>query len=351
MQISITRLVAVSVVLLLTAGCAVGVATPLDPAHADRAPASGSASDGIAELGHSDHAGHEHADGELRLAAPTGEDMRRELSSTPYHGHIAGGHGHGHAPRRLLRTNLRRGWCAPAEHSHASACGTPLVHGLLTEPAFLGRDLFFDVTIADGETQIEAEIEWSLTKRIGLIAELPYTEADTSGVGDAGLGIRALLVEERRFLFSASMEAELPTGSESRGLGSGSVALGANLHTWVDLGSWVTLQTVSGLEHVPDGSQTAFTWSAVLAKSFRTAPLLRFSSRGGHDHGPATFNLLAEIQGATALSQNAGTTEGRWLLGASYRLARDIDVRGAFSQSFGGDEEEDAWTVGFNLLF
>jgi hypothetical protein len=203
------------------------------------------------------------------------------------------------------------------------------------------------VTRSADETEVEAEIEWSLTRRLGLIAELPYTNADESGFGDAGVGLRALLVEERRFLLSASTEVEIPTGSERRGLGSGNVALGANLHTWTDLGSWVTLQTQVGIEYVPDERESEFGWSVTLAKSFRASPLIRTCAPGHDDHGPTAFSLLAEIQGLTALNGDTGATEGRWLLGSSYPLTRRLDLRAAFSRSFGSDEDKEAWTLGF----
>ena len=132
-------------------------------------------------------------------------------------------------------------------------------------------------------------------------------------------------------------------------MGSGNVALGANLHTWTDLGSWVTLQTQVGLGYVPDERESEFAWSATLAKSFRACPLIRTCYRGHDDHGPTVFSLLAEVQGVTALSGDTGATEGRWLLGASYPLTRSLDLRGAFSRSFGGDEDEEAWTLGFIL--
>jgi hypothetical protein len=61
---------------------------------------------------------------------------------------------------------------------HANPCGTPFVHGFLTEPAFLGRDLFVDMTRSGDETEAEVEVEWSLTRRLGLVAELPYIDAD-----------------------------------------------------------------------------------------------------------------------------------------------------------------------------
>lgn len=270
-------------------------------------------------------------------------------SSDAGQGSLFASHEHDPALPRLLRRELWRGWCEPPAHAHLGGCGTPYVHGFATEPAFLGRDIFLDVTRAAEELELEAELEWSLTRRLGLVAELPYVDADEAGFGDAGIGLRALLVEERRFLLSASTEFELPTGSERRGLGSGNVALGAHLHTWADLGYWVTLQAQAGLGHVPAQEETEFAWSATLAKSFRAHPLIRTRHDGHGDHGPTVFSLLAEVQGLTSLSEETGSTHGRWLLGASYPLTHRLDLRGAFSRSFGGDEDEDAWTLGLIL--
>ncbi len=89
-----------------------------------------------------------------------------------------------------------------------------------------------------------------------------------------------------------------------------------------------------------------FTWSVALAKSFPACPLISTPAGGHEDFGPKTFSLIAEIQGLTALSGATGT-EGRWLLGASYPLTRSLDLRGAFSRSFGGDEDEEAWSLSF----
>jgi hypothetical protein len=87
----------------------------------------------------------------------------------------------------------------------------------------------------------------------------------------------------------------------------------------------------------------------MLARSFRSGPLIRRGPSECHDHGPSAFSLLAEIQGSTALSGDTGATEGRWLLGGSYPLTHRVDLRGAFSRSFGGEADENAWTLGFIL--
>ncbi len=283
-----------------------------------------------------DHA-HEHgARGELRdaIAAPHAD-------------------GDGHARPAPLRTNLTCGWCAPFDHSHRSHCGTPYVHGFLTEPAFLGTDLILGVARGDEETEVEAELEWALTRRLGLIVETAWIDAEERGLGDSAIGVRALLVEERRFLLSVVGELEIPTGSEPRGLSEGHVAIGASLNTWIDLGSWFTLQTVVGIEHVPDEDETELGWGLTLAKSWRARPLICNRACGNAEHHRPIWSLIAEIAGDTALEgeEDTGETEGQWLLGAAYPLAYDVDLRAAFTRTFGGEEDEDAWILGVIVHF
>ena len=63
------------------------------------------------------------------------------------------------------------------------------------------------------------------------------------GLGDIALGYKRVLTRSlsRGNIFSLTGEFVLPTGSESRGLGSGEVALAPSFSTWLDLGHWLTL--------------------------------------------------------------------------------------------------------------
>ena len=84
-------------------------------------------------------------------------------------------------------------WFDPWEHAHFRE-GTPLEHHFDLEPAFLGRDLIVDysgLTFAEeSEHEIELELEWALSNRIGFIIEQPYiisdpdTGSESSGLGD-----------------------------------------------------------------------------------------------------------------------------------------------------------------------
>ncbi len=311
-----------------------------------RAPAAGP-QEGDTHAGH-DHSGHDHDHDHDH-----GHEHAHEAegASGDLRGHIHAGHEH--ERKAPLRMNLACGWCDPYDHFHESHCGTPYVHGFMSEPAFQGTDLILGVTSSEDETEVEAELEWALTRRVGLIAELPWEDGDARGIGDAALALRVLLIEERKFLLSVLAEVEIPTGSTRQGLGEGHYAVGAGFLTWHDLGHWITLQSAAVLEHVPDEDETGLHWGLTLAKSFRARPLIGNCTCGLDEHRRPVWSLLAEVSAETALEgeEEAGETEGAWLLGASYPLAYDVDIRAAFRRTFGGDEDESAWTLGCIIHF
>ncbi|MCA9314882.1 MAG: hypothetical protein KDB73_05275 [Planctomycetes bacterium] len=252
---------------------------------------------------------------------------------------------HRHDDRPLLRTDLRRGWFECFEHVHEGRCGTPMVHAFLTEPAFLGRDLIVGAELGEDEREVEAEIEWALSRRLGLVVEVPWIDAESTGFGDPALGLKALLVEEERALLSASIKVEVPMASTSSGLGSGSWAYGAGLHGWFDLGSWTTLQTYLGVEHLPAEDETELVWSLSLGKSLGWHPFLGDCGSAQHDHGPTSVTLMAEVAGVAPLGSSDDDLSGRWLLGASLPLSRSLDLRGGFTRTWGDTEREEAWVV------
>lgn len=243
-------------------------------------------------------------------------------------------HDHDHEATPPLGFDLSEGWFDPWLHRHSSHSGTPLVHAFLTEPAFLGREIFLSYTDQGAESALEAEIEWALTRRLGLIAEGGYVDSSVSGgFGDTFVALRALLVEKERFLFSVSGEARLPTGSARKETGTGEWGWAAIAHGWLDLGGWFTLQGTVGYEEVPAVGESVVLWSAAFAKSFPVAPLFK-GRRDPHGFVPA-LSLLAEVAGED--------DEGLWLLGVTYSIAGDFDVRAAYNRSFPG---EDGWTIG-----
>ncbi|NIP98987.1 MAG: transporter, partial [Akkermansiaceae bacterium] len=70
--------------------------------------------------------------------------------------------------------------------------------------------------------------------------EDPDGEPSVSGFGDLAIVPRIVLCEHERFLLSANLEIELPTGSNDLGAGQ-EWHLAPFITTWADLGHWWTL--------------------------------------------------------------------------------------------------------------
>jgi len=219
---------------------------------------------------------------------------------------------------------------APADHRHFTRRGTPLVHLFLVEPAVLHRDIFLDYRIGNNvdrntdEQELEIEIEWALTRRLGLIIEAPYlglnpdTDPNTSGFGDFAVAGRALLVDGETFFMSANLAVGIPTGSVSRGLGGGEVTIAPSVTTWHDLGNWTALHTQFGTEVGTQSGDTELIYGLALTHSFQGPVLFPFLDRAdnghdhhghddhGHDHGqsfqPGFTSFILEMTGASGLS-------------------------------------------------
>lgn len=244
----------------------------------------------------------------------------------------------------------------PPSHTHFTRRGTPLVHLFLTEPATIHQDLFLDYRIGnnfDGSTdeqELELEMEYALTKRLGIVLEVPYvglnpvTDPNTSGFADIAVAGRALLVDRDTFFLSANLEVEIPTGDSDRDLGRGEVALAPTITTWLDLGNWTVLHGQFGPEIGLDSGDTEFIHHLALTKSFQGPVLFgrgcrcgrNFSgSNGGDEHEehedhfePGFTSLILEMTGVTGLSgDEAGQTFIELLPGIAYTPVERIEFR------------------------
>jgi hypothetical protein len=287
------------------------------------------------------------------LAALAGCRSARTLGS---HAHGEGDHGLGpdrHAPHEPahdehlhaepLHGRLCYGWLACPEHAHASRCGAAYVHAFGLEPAFLGRDLLLTVERADGETSLEAELEYALTRRLLMVVEAPWHWTDEEdGQGDVGLGLRGLLYESNRLLTSAQVALEAPT---ARGdLGANEWRLAPSLLAWADLGRGFTAQAGLTCDLGLEGGTAEGRWDLAFAWSRPCSPL--FGGCGGHAHGFAS--LLAEGHGLYALEGvERGPLAHGLLLGVSLPLHRTLDLRAGWTVTW--EEGEDAvtgWVLG-----
>ena len=239
-------------------------------------------------------------------------------------------------------TSLTEHWLDPWPHTHFSRQGTPFVHLFLTEPAFLDRDLFLDYRIIRGadenEMELEAELEWAFTRRIGLVIEAPYRLLDPEGApnengfGDMAIAPRVLLVDTERFLLSGNLEIGIATGNERRGLGSGETSLSPTFSWWYDLGKWVTFQGQIGTEHALDSGDAEFLWKAAITYSL-LGPTLPGTSSGVSTHGgrhfpPGLINFITELTGRTPLNgEQEGRSTAEILFGVSYLLTSEWEIR------------------------
>ena len=245
---------------------------------------------------------------------------------------------------------------APASHGHFTRLGTPLVHLFLTEPAVLHRDVFLDYRVGnnfDGNTdeqELEFEMEYALTKRLGMVIEVPYVglnavaDPNTSGFADIAVAGRVLLFDRDAFFLSANVEVEIPTGDSDQDLGRGEVALAPTITTWLDLGSWTALHGQFGPEIGLDSGDTEFIHHLALTTSFQGPVLFgrgcrcgrNFSwANGGDEHegheehfAPGFTSLILEMTGATGLSgDEAGQTVIDLLPGIAYTPVERVEFR------------------------
>ncbi len=266
----------------------------------------------------------------------------------------------------------------PWPDQHASPLDTPYVHPFFAEPAYLDRDLLIDYHVTSGvdgeadEQVVEFELEWALTKRLGILLEMPVVANDpfagpsAEGIGDIAVGGRALLIDAPRFLLSAFIEVEIPTGDADRGLGEGEAKFFPAALWWVDLGKWTTFQGQFGPEIGLESGETEFLYFMAVTKSWQGPVMFDHACRcmkcghcsgwsrehygehaghngnghddhngngNGHDHNdhshhaPGLVTLYMEAVGVTPLGLMAEPTQFEGVLGVGYALTEDWELR------------------------
>ena len=236
--------------------------------------------------------------------------------------------------------DLDKGWFDPPVHSHFSKGGTPLIHSFRTEPAFTRRDFILGYSIRSesegNEEEIETELEWPLTRRLGLIFEVPYVSVDSDdgesayGFGNFAVSPRILVAEYERFLLAFGLEIETTTGETEGGIAEDEVALGPSFSTWIDLGNWWTFQAQSGFEFPVESSDAEFFLRSALIHTFNSDDIHdRVHVSHNHHEGlsPGLFSVIFETDLALGLS---GPEDGDWtaegIVGVSFDLWENADM-------------------------
>lgn len=250
-------------------------------------------------------------------------------------------HDHGPEPFGL---DWSRGWFEPAIHSHLNVRQTPYIHPFATEPAFTRRDLVLNYNYRDvaeqNEHNIEAEVEWAFTRRLGMIVETPYSfvvpheDASINGLGNVAVSPRVLLAEYDRFLLAGNLEIEIPTTDADRGLAENETALAPSLSMWFDLGHWWTLNSQSGVEYKTRSKQSElFVRNSVIHTLGTPGRNIGHTDQDHSRHGlpPGFLSFIVETDMAVGLS---GDEDGNWtaegLVGLNYGLREDTEIRAGY---------------------
>jgi hypothetical protein len=237
--------------------------------------------------------------------------------------------------------SMEEGWFDPPVHTHLSPLGTPMIHSFRAEPAFTRRDLLLSYSTRSEtglrEHEIEAEVEWPLSRRLGLIFEVPYVFVDsddegrTDGFGNLVVSPRVLVAEYERFLLAFNMEVETTTGTTKGDIAEDEVSLSPSFSTWVDLGGWWTVNAQSGLGYPTDSGDSEFFFRSALIHTLGYEDF----HEGRHTHhehadelSPRHFSVILEADLALGLS---GEDDGDWfaegIVGVLFDLWDDADMR------------------------
>jgi hypothetical protein len=145
----------------------------------------------------------------------------------------------------------------PNEEERKTSAGTPLIVPLLTEQAFLEREinfLFFRTNGVDDRTAnreaLFTSLTWQLNNRLEVVFSVPFFfrhptdgEKDFDNFGDVLIGGRFLVFDGEHSIFTVGLNVFTPTGSRSNRLGNGFTTVAPAAYWWQDLGNATVLQT------------------------------------------------------------------------------------------------------------
>jgi hypothetical protein len=252
--------------------------------------------------------------------------------------------------RDVFGSDMTAGWLDKPVHSHFSPLGTPLIHPFRTEPAFTNRDLLVDYQYLrksdEKENEFEIELEWTLTRRLALLFEIPYAninpgQGDTvNGIGDIGIGSRILLTEYEKALLAFALEIETPTGDTDKALGRGETAIEPSFSAWLDLDNFWTASAQLGTEHEVSSSENELFFRAALIHSLNTNSL--GAEYDDHTHGlpPGLLSFILEVDGTVDIAaEDSGHVDTEGIFGFLYSISEHADLRVGYVFPFSKSQE------------
>jgi hypothetical protein len=172
----------------------------------------------------------------------------------------------------------------PKEEPRKTSAGTPLIDPLLTEHAFLEREVSFLLFRTNGVDQHTAnreeifpELTWQLNNRFEVIVSSPFIfrhptdgDRDFYGFSDMVAGLRFLAFDGEHSILTFGANLQAPTGAADHHLGTGYTSIEPAMYWWQDLGSATVLQTeliVSSPVGEPQGV-SEFRYNVALTHTF-----------------------------------------------------------------------------------
>jgi hypothetical protein len=303
--------------------------------------------------------------GDAEVSTEESADVPGSETTMHQHAHAASGGGFVQLSEPF-EADLFSGWLESWQHTDFSRNGTPYVHAFGFEPAFLCREFITNVEFANGadgkEYAVEGEIDYALTRRIGLVVEGGYSwldpndDSSENGFGDVAIAPRFMMLEYDEFLLTLNTEFVIPTGDDERGLGAGETLFAPSISTWLDLGNNFSLQNNVGIEHGFTSNTDALFWGGALIYSMYThgSPRITNGSGGVRGHFPkGMLSLIAEIGGELSLDgDDKGAGAAEWLFGVSYAISSKVQIRGALSfPAWNPRNFDNGATIGFLYHF
>ena len=246
----------------------------------------------------------------------------------------------------FLGFDFSRGWFDPAGvHDHSTDGGTGrsrYIHPLTVEAAFNDGDFFIDYVFNsfddEEEHEIELELEFALTRRLGIVIEAAYEfenedGGSIDGFSDLGVAARFVLVEFNDFITTANLGFQIPTGDND--FSANELVIEPSLLSWFDLGNGFTLNTSLGLEIGSETGDFSFSFDGALIKDFGGALALSLESRNevGLRH------------------ENSGEVESEATLGAIYRFSNSSSFRAGWSFPVSSSDFNSGAITSFNISF
>jgi len=231
----------------------------------------------------------------------------------------------------------------PSTHDHsAGGVRSKYIHPITTEAAFNDNDFFIDYAFSnfrdEDEHEIEIELEYALTRRLGVVIETALafeTEGGSTenGIEDLEIAGRVVLAEYERSITTFSLGFGIPTGEND--FSSDELILEPSLLSWFDFGYGITFNTKIGLEIGTRSDSLEFIYEGAVIKDFG---------------GPLALSL--ESQSIVNLRDDEEEDFiSNLTIGGIFRLNNSNSIRAAYTFPLSDDDFNSGAILSYNYSF